>query len=458
MLLTYEYITVLTVFRRLGIYLALLFLGAPCFISHAADDNGPQWWHDLDDTLLDSLIDVGLRNNYDIAMAARRIAIARAGVGSARAAYFPTISLSASYAKVQQSGMQSSIAAKAMGYGYWQAGIDMQWELDIFGRITAQVKENKARVRVSRAERDGVELSLIAEIASTYVSLRVGQARLKVANDHLERQQKALDIARVRFETGLASMMDVDQALQVYNSTLASIPGIKNIIHTSLNSLATLLAVTPSDLGHLLDLGEMPGYIGLVPKEIDCATLRQRPDVIEAEENISVSAESLGITKKEWLPKLTLEASVGTESHDAGNLFHKNSITYSVVPTLSWTMFEGMARKYNTEAARLQMENAIDNYNLTLSTAMQEADNALSSYTKGLDEIKALEDVVKASEAYDTRALDNYKSGLSPYINVAQAQMSYLENVNSLLQSKGNALVALINLHKAVGGSFIPSL
>lgn len=354
--------------------------------------------------------------------------------------------------------MQSSVAAKAMGYGYWQAGIDMQWELDIFGRITSQVKESKARVRVSRAERDGVELSLIAEIASTYVGLRVDQARLNVANEHLERQQKALNIAKVRFETGLASMMDVDQALQVYNSTLASIPGIENSIHTSINSLATLLAVPSVDLGHILDSGEIPAYIGLIPKEIDGATLRQRPDVIEAEGNISVSAEALGITKKEWLPKLTLEASVGTESHNAGDLFRKNSITYSVVPTLSWTMFEGMARKYNTEAARLQMENAIDNYNLTLSTAMQEADNALSSYTTGLDEIKALEEVVKASEAYDSRALDNYKSGLSPYINVAQAQMSYLENVNSLLQSKGNALVALINLHKAVGGSFVPSL
>jgi outer membrane protein TolC len=196
----------------------------------------------------------------------------------------------------------------------------------------------------------------------------------------------------------------------------------------------------------------------LIPKQVDAAMLRRRPDVIEAEQTIAVEAEALGITKKEWLPKLSLEASVGTESHSAGDLFGKNSITYSVVPTLSWTMFEGLARKYNTEAARLQMENAIDSYNLTLSTAAQEADNALSSYLYGVSEIKALEDVVKASEGYDTRALDNYKSGLSPYINVAQAQISYLENVNSLLLSRGNALLSLISLHKAVGGPLVPSL
>lgn len=423
-----------------------------------AQESGDGWWHDLGDSVLDSLVDVGVRNNYDVAMAARRIGIARAGVGTARAGYFPTVGVSASYAKGQQSGMQASPGTKAIGYGYWQGQLDMSWEIDIFGRVTSQVKESKARVRVSRAARDGVELSLIAEIASAYVNLRVSQARLKVAQEHLERQHKALNIAQVRYDTGLASMMDVDQAQQVYSSTLAAIPGIENSIRTYINSLATLLALPATDLQPLLDGGEIPAYIGLIPKQVDAAMLRRRPDVIEAEQTIAVEAEALGITKKEWLPKLSLEASVGTESHSAGDLFGKNSITYSVVPTLSWTMFEGLARKYNTEAARLQMENAIDSYNLTLSTAAQEADNALSSYLYGVSEIKALEDVVKASEGYDTRALDNYKSGLSPYINVAQAQISYLENVNSLLLSRGNALLSLISLHKAVGGPLVPSL
>ncbi len=104
------------------------------------------------------------------------------------------------------------------------------------------------------------------------------------------------------------------------------------------------------------------------------------------------------------------------------------------------------------------MENAIDSYNLTLRTAMQEASDALASYLAGVRRIQALEAVVNASEGYDRRALDNYKSGLSPYINVAQAQMSYLENVNELLQARGDAIISLINLHKAVGGPFSPSI
>ncbi len=434
----------------------MLHLAAAAGDSTAADDT--RWWTALGDATLDSLVDVGLRNNYDMAMAARRIGIARAATGSARAAYFPTIGISASYNKGQSSGMQSSPGTKAAGYGYWQAGVDMQWEIDVFGRITSQVRESKARVRVSRAERDGVELSLAAEIASTYVSLRVDQAQLKIAEEHLGRQQKALSIAKARFETGLASMMDVDEAQQVYSSTLASIPAIEYSITSEINTLATLLAVTPDSLTPLLGTGEIPEYIAIVPKTVDSSMLRQRPDVVQAEETVDINAEALGVTKKEWLPRLTLEAAAGTESHNAGDLFSKNSFTYSVVPTLSWTIFEGMSRKYATESARLAMENAIDSYNLTLRTAMQEASDALASYLAGVRRIQALEAVVNASEGYDRRALDNYKSGLSPYINVAQAQMSYLENVNELLQSRGDAIISLINLHKAVGGPLSPTI
>ena len=256
----------------------MLHLAAAAGDSTAADDT--RWWTALGDATLDSLVDVGLRNNYDMA-----------------------IGISASYNKGQSSGMQSSPGTKAAGYGYWQAGVDMQWEIDVFGRIASQVRESKARVMVSRAERDGVELSLAAEIASTYVYLRVDQAQLKIAEEHLGRQQKALSIAQARFETGLASMMDVDEAQQVYSSTLASIPAIEYSITSEINTLATLLAVTPDSLTPLLAAGEIPEYIAIVPKTVDSSMLRQRPDVVQAEETVDINAEALGVTKKERLPQ-----------------------------------------------------------------------------------------------------------------------------------------------------------
>lgn len=414
-----------------------------------------RWWMLFDDSLLDSLVEAGLNNNYNVATAVRRIAIARAQLGSARAGYYPTLGVSAGYVKGQQSGLTASRHGEAVGTGYFDGTLNLQWEIDVFGRITSQVKEKKAQVSVSRAERDAVELSLAAEICQTYIQMRVSQAKLALAHEHAERQMKALKIAKARFDTGLASMMDVDQANQVYYSTVASIPTIESDIHTSMNALAVLLGKPAGTLHPLLEkLNRLPSYRHLVRTGVPADLLRRRPDIIEAEKQVDVAAAALGITRKEWLPSLSVQASVGTQAHNAGDLFKSNSLTYSVAPTLSWTIFDGLARKYATAAARQDMENAIDNYNQTVLTAAEEVDNSLATYFSDLKYIDAMQQVVEASSGYDTRAMENYKSGLSPYINVAQAQMSFLENMNSLISARGMALTSLINLYKALGGDF----
>lgn len=424
--------------------------------AQTAATSDARWWERFEDSVLDSLVSQGLANNYDIAMATRRIEMARDRVGQARAGYYPTVGLSAGYTRSRQSGDMITPGGRATTTGYWSLGANLSWEIDIFGRVRAQVQEGQRNVKVSRAERAGVKVSLEAEIASDYIQLRVLQAQLEVARQHSESQLAAKHIAEARFDTGLASMMDVDQANQVYYSTIASIPRLESQIHNTVNAIATLLGVTPGELRRQLDpIRPIPHYIQLVATGVPMDLLRKRPDVVQAEEQIGVCASQLGIARKDWLPKLTLQGTVGVDAHNAGDLFKHNSFGYSIVPTLSWTLFDGFARKYNIAEARQQMLNAIDSYNNTVITAVNEVDDALSTYFSSLHYIKALEDVVKASSQYDSRSLDNYKNGLSPYINVAQAQMSYLESMNTLIVAKGDALNALITLYKALGGGWI---
>ena len=420
-----------------------------------AEPGSRQWWTRFEDPMLDSLIDLGLRNNYDVRMATRRIAMARAAVGSARAGYYPVIGVNAGYTATHTAGATSSPAGPSEKLNYFGLSATMSWEIDIFGRVKANVDAGKRQLDISRAERAGIEVSLAAEIATTYINLRVQQAQLAVARQHSESQHKALKIAEARFETGLASMMDVDQARQVYYSTIASVPVLESNIHNDITSLATLLGVAPGEVSGTLSVPrEMPSYIQLVAAGVPADLLRNRPDVIEAEKEIELYATKLGIARKDWLPTLSLQASAGTEAHSARKLFGDGSFTYTVAPTLSWTVFDGFARKYNIVSAREQLHSAVDNYNFTLLTAVQEADNALSTYFSYVKYIKALDDVVGAAKEYDFRALDNYKNGLSPYINVANAQMSYLEDMNTLIVAKGNALNALVSLYKAIGGGW----
>lgn len=416
---------------------------------------GADWWKRFDDPMLDSLIEVGLQRNYNVSMATRRIEIARNSVGQARAAYFPDFSVSVGYDNERSSGLMYGKNNQATKMSYLSGTINMSWEIDVFGRVSAQVKAKKAGVEVSRADRAGILVSLAAQIASTYVDLRVCQAEIIVANEHAASQMKALKIAEARYDSGLASRMDVDQAKTVYYSTIASIPTLESSIRSDINAIAVLLAENPEKVYSALSQGgDIPAYIHPVANGIPADLLRRRPDVVEAEGQIEEYAAELGISKKEYLPTLTLEGSIGVAAHHPGDLVKRGAIEYSIAPTLSWTIFDGLARKYNVASARKTMENAIDSYNLTVMTAYEETDNALTTYFSNLKYIDTLDKLVKASADYDQLAIEQYKNGIAPYINVADAQVSYLTYDNNLIQAQGQAIIALINLYKALGGGW----
>jgi NodT family efflux transporter outer membrane factor (OMF) lipoprotein len=411
-----------------------------CF-SIAAHAQAP-WWQSFGDELLDSLIEVGLSNNYDVLAATRRIEAARAAVGSARAAYYPDIGLSASYSRAKSDGMKSSL---------YSGVIDMSWQIDLFGKITANVREQQHQVKLSQAERAGVDLTVSTEIATYYMQLRTEQAQMSVALEHAANQQKVVKIAEARFDAGIASMLDVDQARQVYYSTVASIPMLENSIHTNINQIAVLIAADPQTIYSRLAAPQpMPDYVQMIANSVSIDVLRNRTDVQQAECKVEIGASSLGIAKKDWLPSLTVSASLGAEADKLKHITDKSSVIYSVVPTLSWTVFDGFARKYNIIAAEQSLREAVDNYNLVMLTAVSEASNVIATYRNTIKYINALQDVVRESELYNQRSVDNYRNGLSPFINVADAQMTYLEYMNTLIVAQGNALTALINYYKAI--------
>lgn len=182
--------------------------------------------------------------------------------------------------------------------------------------------------------------------------------------------------------------------------------------------------------------------------------LRRRPDIAQAEAQMAVYAAQAGIAKKDYLPVLTLTGSVGVQAHKPDDLFSSRGFTYSVAPTLSWTIFDGMARKYRTSIAREQMELGIDSYNQTLLNAVQEVDNYAADYDGYLRQISLLDRLVEESEkAYDL-AVDLYRSTLTPFSNVVDAQMNLLAYQNDVIAAQGNALSALISLYQALGGGW----
>ncbi len=396
------------------------------------------WWKSFGDSTLDSLISMGIDNNFNISEAVHRREIARQAIRQAQSAYYPTLGASAGYTRSH---------AKRADTNNFAVGVDMNWEIDIFGKITSQVKTKKAAYDASRAEYLATMVSISADIANYYVNYRMLQNDIAVANEHIESQARVLEIAEARHEAGLVSKLDVAQAKTVYYSTQASLPGMKSQLSQTLNAIATLVGVYASDIEPMLNRSNiMPPYQQIIPVDIPADMLRRRPDIAEAEANLAGYAASIGVAKKDFLPTLALNGSLGWGGDS-------NHFSYSIAPKLSWTIFEGFSRKAAVAQAREQMMIGIDAYNLAVMIAYTEVENAMTSYNAALETLRLNTAVFAQSRESFALAVEQYKQGLSAFTNVVNAQIDWLNYAHSLVSARGEAVIALIDLYKALGGS-----
>lgn len=413
-----------------------------------------KWWRQFSDPLLDSLIVLGVERNYDLALAHRRQEIARAAMNRSRSAWFPTIGLSAGWNAAKTSGAtQRGATSSIPSQSYFNAGLNASWEIDIFGKVASGVKAAKAQYKASRAEYAGAMVSMAAQIASTYFTLRSQQRLLQVAKAHCQSQMKIVNMAKARFEATLASKLDVAEAWQTYYSTAASIPMLESSIQTSINALGILVGEFPPEAARMLaQPGPLPNWKVGVDAGIPADLLRRRPDIVEAEMQLAAAAAQVGVAKKDFLPSLSIEGSVGTASRRLGDLFTGDSFTWSVAPTLSWTLFDGMARRYQLVSAKEEMLSAIDSYNLSVLNAVGETENAMATYDASLRHIEAIEQLCVQNEEALRLAVERYKNSLSPMTNVVNAQLNALAGESELVQAQASALSSLVSLYEALGG------
>ena len=331
----------------------------------------------------------------------------------------------------------------------------MSWELDIFGSIRQRVKAQKETFAASKEEYTAVMVSLSAQVASSYIQLRELQQELKVVERNCASQAAVLKITEVRYNTGLVSKLDVAQAKSVYFSTKASIPQLESGINQYITSLAVLLGTYPQEIRPVLErVGELPDYMEPISIGIPADLLMRRPDIRSAEHQINAQAASLGASKSDWLPQVFIKGSVGYASKDFKDLTKHKSFTYEIAPALSWTIFSGGKLVNATKSARAQLDEAIDQFNQTVLTAVQETDNAMTAYRSSIKQIVALREVRNQGQETLTLSLDLYKQGLTTFQNVLDAQRSLLSYENQLVQARGNSLLQLIALYQALGGGW----
>ena len=412
-----------------------------------------QWWKSFGDTTLDSLISIAVDRNYSVLTAIDRMNMAKAGLRMERSGFFPTVGINAGWTRQQTSGNTSELPQSTQHY--YDVSANMSWELDIFGSIRQRVKAQKETFAASKEEYTAVMVSLSAQVASSYIQLRELQQELKVVERNCASQAAVLKITEVRYNTGLVSKLDVAQAKSVYFSTKASIPQLESGINQYITSLAVLLGTYPQEIRPVLErVGELPDYMEPISIGIPADLLMRRPDIRSAEHQINAQAASLGASKSDWLPQVFIKGSVGYASKDFKDLTKHKSFTYEIAPALSWTIFSGGKLVNATKSARAQLDEAIDQFNQTVLTAVQETDNAMTAYRSSIKQIVALREVRNQGQETLTLSLDLYKQGHTPFQNVLDAQRSLLSYENQLVQARGNSLLQLIALYQALGGGW----
>ena len=413
-----------------------------------------QWWMVFEDTTLDSLISLAVERNPSVLMAINRMDMAKANLGIARSAFYPTIDLNAGWTRQQSSGNMGTGNPQGWNSNF-QTSLDMSWQMDVFGNIRMKAKAQKENYAATREEYNAAMVSLCAQVAQTYFNLREMQQELDVLKRNAMSQEAVVKITEVRYNTGLVAKLDVAQAKSVYYSTLASIPSTESSIAQYMNTLAVLLGLYPQEVVETLSVPRpLPDYMEPVGVEMPAQLLLRRPDVRAAERQVNAQASLLGAAKTDWFPSFFLNGSLGYSSQDLRDFTRKKSMTWSIAPSMKWTIFNGSERVNNIRLQRAQLDETINQFNNTVLTAVQEVENAMNAYKNSIKQIVACREMVnQGKEAFDL-SLDLYKQGLSPFQNVLDAQRSLLTYENSLVKAKGYSLICLVQMYQALGGGW----
>lgn len=414
-----------------------------------------EWWQNFNDPVLDSLISVACNSNYSVLASMENIKKARAAWRVAQSNLFPQFNLGVGWQRAKTSGNIASTMYNEAWEGQFSTAVSMQWQADVFGSIYLRSKAQKILFMATEEEYNAVMVSLVANVATTYFSLRQSLAQMLVLRWNVESQREIMEITLSRYDSGLASKLDVSQARSVYQSTLAQIPAMQATIDSYRNAMAVLLGTFPEELEGWLHEGyALPSYIAPIGVGIPAELLLRRPDIRAAEREVEANAALLGATRRDWFPQILLTGSIGFASGEMKSLFNSKSLNWEIAPTIKWNIFGGNDRVNATREARATLDSSILTFNEKMLNALQEVESAMSQYENSITQIVALREAVNQNEETLTLSLELYKQGLTTFQNVLDAQRSLLTYQNYLVQAQGGSLIYLVQLYEALGGGW----
>ena len=410
----------------------------------------PAWWSEFDDPVLDALVRSALAANLDVRAAVARLDQARAVFDDVKLDRFPTVTAGASVDRREQA--VPGLSDEPVDTTIYRAGFDAFWEVDLFGRVRSAVRAAGASAQSFAAALEDVRVSVAAEVARNYFELRGLQQQVAVTERSLANARETLRLTEVRRDAGIGEEQDVASARARVFAVEGLLPPLTAALAERAHRLAVLNGVRPGELAADLSPREYPTLAKALPLGDVGALLRRRPDVRAAERRIAAATASEGVAAADLFPRITISGMLGFLA-GRGSLFAtSDSRAWAVTPALTWAAFDLGSARARLRGAEAATREAVADYEHTVLRALEETENALSTYREQQRRLVSLADQARESNRAASIARVRYREGVADFLALLDAERTELQAREAVALAESNVFTGVVGIYKSLGG------
>lgn len=418
-----------------------------------------EWWKTFNDPELDSLIERAVKNNYSLRAAEANLMEERAARNYAVWDLGPAIDTSGSYTKEKLSKDAQLVQIPGhpldLNYGEYDAHFDATWEIDVFGSKRRSLEQARDNFEASQEALHDELLTVLGDVARDYIEARAAQQRIAIAQENIKAQSDTIELTEDRFKAGLTGELDVRQEQELLATTEATVPTLETTLKQAVHALGVLLGQPPGALTQeLSSTTPIPLSPPVVPVGLPSDLLRRRPDVREAERQLAAATANIGVQTAELFPKFSLGTTAGLQSFNASDFLSLGSRYWSAGPTVTWRLLDYGRIHSQIKEADAQQKQALDTYQQTVLTALQDVEDDLVAYANEQTRFKALNEAVVADRRALELSKDLYTAGNGDFLSVLDSERSLLGDEDQSVDSQRAETENLITLYKALGGGW----
>ncbi len=407
------------------------------------------WAELFQDSVLHTLVSTAVRENRDVRVALATIELFRAQYGVARSDLFPRITANALGGPIRTLGS----GGKTVALTEVQLTTGLQWELDFWGRLRRETQAARSEFLASEESQRAVVLSLVSDVAISYLQLRELDLDLDISRRTMTSRQETLRLALRRYQQGLISELDVRQFEAEVASSAVRVADFERQIALQENGISVLIGHAPGSIPRGRALPDVLGTF-TIPTTLPSALIARRPDLRQAENELAAATARIGSAQSARLPALTLSSQIGTVADKPANTFRGAGEIYQLFGGISIPLFRGGELTNRVRAAEAREAQARYGYERATLVARREAEDAFVGVRITRDQAAAQSRQVAALRRARDLANRRYENGISSYLEVLDAERNLFSAEIALTQAQRQELVAGVQLYKALGGGW----